>query len=180
MPISALHLHMACRPGWAGPGGSSRGLRGCARCRRCAGLGAVMVRDARIDAEAIVYNNVYMAATVRIEPSAHEALAAIARAKQLSLTEALSRAIEVYRREVFVADLALDFAALREEPGAWAEEVAQRAEWDGTAGDGLQPEGGKPRPASAVARQRSKRRFVPKNTAPKNTAPKAAVTKRRR
>jgi hypothetical protein len=74
-----------------------------------------------------------MAETVRIEPAARAALVQIARAKQVSLTEALSRAVEAYRRELFLDGVARDFIALRDDSRAWAEEQAERAAWD-TAG----------------------------------------------
>jgi len=104
-----------------------------------------------------------MAATVRIESSAHEALSAIARAKHLSLTEAPSLAIEAYRREVFVSDLAVDFAAQKDDASGWAEELAERAAWDGTVADGLPLDpplaSGRRRPAAAL---RSKKKLPTK------------------
>jgi len=78
-----------------------------------------------------------MAETVRIEPAAHAALASIARAKHLSLTEALTRAVECYRRDVFLESLAAGFDELRADPEAWASEQAERASWDATMNDGL-------------------------------------------
>ena len=81
-----------------------------------------------------------MAETVRIDPAAHAALAEIARAKQLSLTEALSHAVESYRRELFLEGLASDFATLRADDKAWAAEQVEREAWDTTNGDGLEDE----------------------------------------
>jgi hypothetical protein len=81
-----------------------------------------------------------MAETVRIDPAAHLALAEIARAKHLSLTEALSRAVELYRREVFLEGVASDFAALRADADTWADEQAERSAWDATNADGLDRE----------------------------------------
>jgi len=78
-----------------------------------------------------------MAETVRIEPVAHAALSSIARSKSLSLTEALSRAVESYRREVFLEAMVSGFEELRADPEAWAGEQAERAAWDATMGDGL-------------------------------------------
>lgn len=78
-----------------------------------------------------------MAETVRIDPVSHAALAEIARAKHIPLTEALARAVETYRREVFVEGLASDFAALRSDEGAWAEECTEVAAWETTSADGL-------------------------------------------
>jgi hypothetical protein len=81
-----------------------------------------------------------MAETVRIDPRAHAVLSRIARAKHLSLTEALSRAVEAYRREVFLDGLASDFAALRGNAKAWADERNEREAWNQTIRDGLEGE----------------------------------------
>jgi hypothetical protein len=81
-----------------------------------------------------------MAETARIDPAAHAALAEIARAKHVSLTEALSRAVEAYRRDLFLDGVANDFMSLRENGGAWADELAERAAWDTTSLDGLDDE----------------------------------------
>jgi hypothetical protein len=79
-----------------------------------------------------------MAETIRIDPVAHATLAEIARAQHLSLTETLSRAVEEYRRKVFLDSLNADFAALRVDPKAWAEELAERTAWSSTDTDGLE------------------------------------------
>lgn len=81
-----------------------------------------------------------MAETVRIEPATHAALAEIARAKHLSLTEALSRVVEAYRREMLIQALDEDYAALRADPEAWREELQERELWDPTNLDGLEDE----------------------------------------
>jgi hypothetical protein len=81
-----------------------------------------------------------MAETVRIEPGAHVVLSEIARAKHISLTEALSRAVELYRREVFLEGVQSDFAALRADANAWADEQAERGLWEKTDDDGLEHE----------------------------------------
>jgi len=86
------------------------------------------------------YKLVCMAETVRIDPASHAALAEIARAKHLPLTEALALAVESYRREMLILAMDADYAALREAPAAWAEEQAERAAWDTTSADGLADE----------------------------------------
>ena len=59
--------------------------------------------------------------------------------KKLSATqlEAIAREVE---RQRFLAGLNTDFAALRNNPTAWQEELAERAEWDCTLADGLTDE----------------------------------------
>lgn len=42
--------------------------------------------------------------------------------------------------EAFLAGLADDFAALRADPVAWAEELAEREAWDMTLSDGISDE----------------------------------------
>jgi hypothetical protein len=79
-----------------------------------------------------------MAESVRIDPSSHAVLAEIARAKHIPLTEALSRAIELYRRQVFLDGVASDFSALTAEE--LNEDKADREAWDATNGDGLADE----------------------------------------
>ncbi len=78
-----------------------------------------------------------MSETVRIDPAAHAALTEIARAKHISLTAALSRAVEEYRRVIFLEALTSDFAALRADATGLADEQAERDAWDATNADGL-------------------------------------------
>jgi hypothetical protein len=77
-----------------------------------------------------------MAETVRIDASAHAMLQDIARAEHVTLTEALTRAVEAYRRQVFLEGLNEEFAALRADAKAWASEASERQAWDATLADG--------------------------------------------
>ena len=81
-----------------------------------------------------------MAETVRIDPAAHAALVAIAKEKDLTLTDALTCAVEAYRRATFLAGVARDFKTLRADPVAWAEDQAEIELWDTTSNDGLEDE----------------------------------------
>ncbi len=81
-----------------------------------------------------------MAEAVRIDAASHAALAEIARAKHIPLTEALARAVESYRREMLIQAMDADYASLREDPAAWAEEHAERRAWETTSADGLTDE----------------------------------------
>jgi hypothetical protein len=49
----------------------------------------------------------------------------------------LDKAIEDYRRRCFLEEVNKAYAALRQNPGAWAEVEKERTEWDGTLADGL-------------------------------------------
>jgi hypothetical protein len=52
----------------------------------------------------------------------------------------VEQAVEEYRRRCFFEELHEAFAALRRDPMAWQEELAERAEWDATLADGLDEE----------------------------------------
>ena len=65
--------------------------------------------------------------TVRISRSTHAALRALADESNESMTEVLDKAIEIYRRQRFLAGLNADFAALRKNKAAWEEESAERS-----------------------------------------------------
>jgi hypothetical protein len=75
--------------------------------------------------------------TVRITPSAHAALRALAEETGESMTEVLDKAIEAYRRQQLLAGLNSDLAALRRNPAAWKQELDERKTWDAALADGL-------------------------------------------
>jgi hypothetical protein len=51
----------------------------------------------------------------------------------------LEKAIEQYRRKLFVEAANASYAALKADPEAWAEELAERRALEGTLMDGLDP-----------------------------------------
>jgi hypothetical protein len=54
------------------------------------------------------------------------------------MIEVLAQAVEAYRRRTFLEGLNADFAALRNNSRAWANEQSERAAWDATLADDLQ------------------------------------------
>lgn len=78
-----------------------------------------------------------MAENVRVTKETHAAAMQIARAKHLPITEVMARAVETYRRSLFLEQVAQDFAQLRENPKLWGEELGEREAWDATLTDGL-------------------------------------------
>lgn len=99
-----------------------------------------------------------MAETVRIDPAAHAALAEIARAKHIPLTEALSVAVEAYRRQLFLEAYASSVAAFRlSDPQGFAEDQAEAAAWEATSLDGLRDEPPYPAPVEATPRARNRK-----------------------
>ncbi len=75
-------------------------------------------------------------ATVRISPGTRDLLRELAREEQSSMQAVLEQAVEHYRRERFLHRANMAFAALREDPAAWREEMREREEWDATLADG--------------------------------------------
>jgi hypothetical protein len=49
----------------------------------------------------------------------------------------LAKAVDAFRRQVFLEGVNADFAAWRKDRRAWGEEEAERAAWDATVGDDL-------------------------------------------
>lgn len=76
--------------------------------------------------------------TVRISEKAHEDLRAIANQTGEAMADILAKAIEEYRRKVFMEQFNAAYAALRADPKAWQQERGERAAWEATLGDGLE------------------------------------------
>ena len=76
-----------------------------------------------------------MAATVRISEAAHRALSELAERENVPMQTVLDRAIENYRRLRFLEAANRQYAALRANPVAWAQEEAERELWDRTLTD---------------------------------------------
>ncbi len=100
-----------------------------------------------------------MAQNVRINPADYEKLAALADQKKVPLTEALSIAIEAYRRKVFLEEYVAAVAKLQtEQPDAAAADARETALWDTTSADGLAEESAHPSPARATVNAAPKKR----------------------
>lgn len=78
--------------------------------------------------------------TIHLSKAAHQALKEMAEQTGKTMSEVLEKALDDYRRKLFFEGLAADYAALRADPEAWAEELAERARWDATLMDGLDPD----------------------------------------
>ena len=75
--------------------------------------------------------------TVRIEPKAHIILRRIAKQSGESMQDSLAKAIELYRRQIFLQKANAAFDALRKDPKAWQEELKERKEWESTLLNGI-------------------------------------------
>ena len=94
-----------------------------------------------------------MAATVRVSAEAHEFLRELSKERGLSITQLVDEAIERLLREDFLQKVNEDFARLRQDPEAWAEELAERRLWDCTLMDGLEDD--PPWPENGIATEES-------------------------
>lgn len=75
--------------------------------------------------------------TVRVSERTHQVLRELAAATGEPLQQVLEEAVERYRRVQFFADLRDAYARLAADPTAWNDELAERAELEGTLEDGL-------------------------------------------
>lgn len=73
--------------------------------------------------------------TVRISPTAHSILRRVARECGESMQSSLTKAIELYRRRIFLEKANQAFAAMRKDPKSWEEELKEREAWDITLSD---------------------------------------------
>ena len=54
------------------------------------------------------------------------------------MTVILKRAVDAYSRKAFLDQCDRAYARLRQDPKAWAAELAERQAWDAALGDGLE------------------------------------------
>lgn len=79
-----------------------------------------------------------MASTmIRVEEGTYAALRERAEARNISMGTVIAELLEADREARFWAAVEADYAALRSDPQAWAEEQEFRRELEGTLADGL-------------------------------------------
>jgi predicted transcriptional regulator len=76
--------------------------------------------------------------TVRISSGTHRALREIAEKRGQSMQTVLDEAVEQLRRQTFFDDFDRAYAAVREDPQAWADEIELRKALDATLGNALE------------------------------------------
>ncbi len=79
-----------------------------------------------------------MPATVRISNRGRDLLGQLAQQTGSTMTDVLDAALENYRRQQFLQQANLAYAALAEDPAASKEYHAEMTSLDGTLGDGLE------------------------------------------
>jgi len=77
--------------------------------------------------------------SLTISDATQKTLCALADRTGRSVEAILDQAVEDYRRKLFFQGLAADYAALKADPAAWEEELAERRLLEGTLMDGLDP-----------------------------------------
>ncbi|HIK41457.1 hypothetical protein [Thermoleptolyngbya sp. M55_K2018_002] len=75
--------------------------------------------------------------TITLSNAAHQTLLELAETSGETMQAVLDKAIENYRRHVFLIQANRAFAALRQNQESWEDELTERAVWDQTIGDGL-------------------------------------------
>lgn len=77
-------------------------------------------------------------AAVRVSLTSQAILRDLAARSGRTMQAVLEDAVEVYRRECFLAEANEAYAALRGDPTKWKAELVERATWDAALGDGLE------------------------------------------
>ena len=79
-----------------------------------------------------------MATQLRVNESTHAAIRNLAQEFGESMQSIVEKAIERYKREMFLESLNQDFKRLRENDKAWNEELDERRLWENTLTDGVE------------------------------------------
>jgi hypothetical protein len=79
-----------------------------------------------------------MAANVRIQPESYAKLRELAERESSTMPKVLAEAIDELYRKRFFEDCDRAYSRLKADPKAWKDELADRAAWDQTLGDGLE------------------------------------------
>jgi len=79
------------------------------------------------------------APTVRISEASYQILKELAEQTGQPMMEVLDKALDAYRRKVFLDAVNAGYAVLRADPEAWAEVEEERRSMDGCLMDGLDP-----------------------------------------
>ena len=77
------------------------------------------------------------AVNVRVDEPTHATLRELSLEYDEKMSVLLAEAVKDFRRKKFMEAVNVEYAALRDDPEAWAAERAERAIWDATLTDGL-------------------------------------------
>ena len=76
--------------------------------------------------------------TVRISNASRNILRELAAKEGASMQAIIDKAVESYRRQLFLEEVNKAYAALRQDTKAWSQIEKERAAWDTTLEDGLE------------------------------------------
>ncbi len=79
-----------------------------------------------------------MATQLRVNESTHSVIRKLASECGESMQSIVEKAVERYKRELFLESLSQDFKKLRENKEAWDEEMEERRLWENALLDGVQ------------------------------------------
>lgn len=77
-------------------------------------------------------------AIVRVSEAAWQTLKDLSERCGKTMQEIVDRAVEEYRRKLFLEEANRAYAALKSDPGAWREELEERRVWDAVLADGTE------------------------------------------
>jgi predicted transcriptional regulator len=75
--------------------------------------------------------------TIRIKKELYDTVKSLAKEKNRNMQEIINEAIKDLKKKEFFDNLNSFYTKLKADPKAWAEEEAERAEWDATLLDGI-------------------------------------------
>lgn len=78
--------------------------------------------------------------TVKIKAETYAKLKETVAETGQPMIDVLAAAVEAYRRRIFLEGVNADFAKLRDDRHAWADEQAERQQWNATLADDLAEE----------------------------------------
>lgn len=78
--------------------------------------------------------------TIDISEATHETLQKLAESSGESIQTILDRAIENYRRYIFLVQANQAFTAMKQNDALWQEEITERQAWNCTVADGIEAE----------------------------------------
>ena len=79
-----------------------------------------------------------MATQLRVNESTHNLIRNLAQEFGESMQSIVEKAVERYKRELFLESLNQDFQRLREDETAWNDELEERRLWEDTLLDGVE------------------------------------------
>lgn len=79
-----------------------------------------------------------MATQLRVNESTHTVIRKLANERGESMQSIVEKAVERYKRDLFLESLNQDFKRLRENKEAWDVEIEERRLWENTLLDGVE------------------------------------------